>query len=367
MTRLFSNMLAALTIVPAVVAIVTTGIEWIRKASAARRLEALMLAVSVILVTMRVLGGHNPSPHLVPALVYAPLPFLLWAALRFGAGGLGASVALIAFISFHDLIHGRGTFASASMIENVLFLQILLGTVTVPLMLLSAVLSERRRTEQMLRESRGKLLEIQEQERRRIARELHDDIGQRLSLVELELRRLRNAAEEGTPSSGLRFPLGKLVRQVDAISEATRELSHDLHPIQLEYLGLVPALRRFCSEIQHQASMTTALHESGPLRPLNSDVALCLFRIAQEALHNVVKHSHARNARVELTTENNHLLMRIIDDGVGFVPERIQSTGLGLTNMKERLNSIGGTLKINSAPLKGTVVEASINLDGEKD
>src|SRR5262249_34847777 len=138
-------------------------------------------------VTAMVFGTSNVSPNSITLLVYAPLPLLLWASLRFGAAGLGASVSVMAVISFHYIAGRPLPVSRDSMIEQVLFLQLLLGAVTVPLMLLNAVLAERQFTEQKLRDNRNQLIHAQEEERARIARELHDDIGQRLALVTLNL------------------------------------------------------------------------------------------------------------------------------------------------------------------------------------
>lgn len=359
MTRLFSNMLAVLTIVPAIVAFGSSGSRQIQRSRLARRLEAISLFAAIIPITLLVYGGTDLLRDAFPALVYVPLPLLLWAALRFGASGLGASVLILSLIAFHYVTLGRGPFASSSMTENVLFLQLLLSVVTVPLLLLNAVLSEHRRTERKLLNSRSKLIHAQEQERRRIARELHDDIGQELSLVELDLRRLRNSIDEGLSSSGLKEPLEHLARQVNAVGEGTRSLSHGLHPIQLEYLGLVPVLRIYCREIETRASIRVFLHEPAAPFEVPPETALCFFRITQEALHNVVKHSRASSVQVELKARRKDVVLKIADDGVGFAPEPEQPVGLGLLSMRERVESIGGTVKIASSPLKGTLVEAA--------
>src|SRR5262249_6049707 len=191
-TRLFSNMLGVLTLVPAIVAF---GLTVRRHIKLHRVIEAGAIFILLLGTTLFVYGTAHPIPGFYPVLVYVPLPLLLWTSLRFGAGALSSAVALIAFVAFHYVGNGVGPFSSPSMIENVVFLQILLIVVTVPLLLLSAVLSERQRTETLLRESRSQIVDTQEHERIRIASELHDDIGQRLSLVQLELNRLRKAAD----------------------------------------------------------------------------------------------------------------------------------------------------------------------------
>lgn len=359
LTRLFSNMLAMLTVAPAMVAIGTNGVAWWRKATRLRVFEAVMLAALLITVTIFVYGGHRPPLVLVPALVYAPLPFLLWASLRFGTGSLAASVTTIAVILFRYVAQGRGLFASVPMTENVLFLQILLGVVTIPFLLLTAVLSERERAEDQLRANRAKLVEAEEQERRRIARELHDDIGQQMTLVELELRQLRAAVEKSGTNLG--SSVEKIRSQVSCISAATRELSHGLHPGQLEFFGLAPALKSFCAELQQNTALQISVNEKDMPERLDWDISLCLFRVAQEALHNVVRHSEARSCQVDLSGDHHRVVLRIADDGVGF-PSKKEHPGLGLINMRERLELLAGTLKLASVPRQGTVVQASVPL-----
>jgi len=357
LTRFLSNGLAAMTIVPVIVTGGNGGFAWMRKLTLPRMLELVVLALLIIPITILVYGGVNPSPELVPALVYVPLPFLLWACLRFGVGGLAACGTTIALISFHYVIEGRGPFASATLKENIFFLQLLLGIVIIPLMLVNAVLLERRRTEQKLQQSRIRLIETQEQERRRIARELHDDIGQQLSLIKLELHQISEAGAEHIPGS-LKMPLRSAMRQIDSVSEAIRTVSHGLHPAHLDFLGLLPALKAFCSELRQQTDMNIYLHEGDLPRQLDHEVALCFFRVAQEALNNVIKHSRARNVDVHLKTEGADLLLRIMDDGIGFGSDNHHSAGLGVVNMKDRVESLGGTLQITSERKRGTILAA---------
>jgi signal transduction histidine kinase len=356
LTRLFSNMLAALTIVPAIVIFgswkarlshITTG-RWI---------EALLLAVSITVVAFRVYGGYNVAPVFVPVLVYAPMPFLLWASLRFGTGALATSSVMIALISLYNVAHGRGPFTSSSMVENILFLQMLLGMVTVPLMLLNAVLAERRRAQYKLQESKRALIEIQEQERWRIAAELHDDIGQQLSLVQLELHQAREAAVQ---PNGIDKMLSQLEERVNAVVESTRELSHGLHPVQLEYLGLAMAIRRLCTRVQNEAGIDIRFHENSLPSILPTNISLNLFRVAQEALRNVVKHSQANTVIVEVGVNRARIVLQIADNGCGLARPEERREGLGLINMKERLKSIDGTIAFSSTLKKGTTITASV-------
>jgi signal transduction histidine kinase len=148
-----------------------------------------------------------------PALLYAPLPLLLWASVRFGTSGLSLSVLGIALISIWYTMHGIEAFPFASMRQNVLSLRILLCLVAVPLLFLSAVMSESRRTAEALRNTSGNLIDSQEQERRRISRELHDDLGQELALAMAKLDELR---EESHPS--VQPGLTNLFHQLSSIS-----------------------------------------------------------------------------------------------------------------------------------------------------
>lgn len=357
-TRLFSNTLAMLTLPPVIIALATSKFSR-RNIRVARVLEATLVVLLLVGITGAVYRRPHVISSLIPVLLYAPVPLLLWSCLRFGAGALSGSVALMAVLSFHYVGEGGGPFASTSLTENILFLQILLIVVTVPMLLLAAVLAEHRTTETLLRESASRIVGAQERERRRIASELHDDIGQRLSLVQLQLSRL-GTLTGAAARIDLKSSITRIMDQIAQISESTRDLSHGLHPIQLEYLGLTAALKSFCQEIQHSAALEIELQESGAAGKLDRDTSLCLFRVAQEALHNVVKHSQAKRALVELGVMNGQVVLRVIDDGIGFIPNRQMAGCLGLIDMSERLKSIGGAMKVTSSPTKGTIVEARV-------
>src|SRR6476469_4131908 len=183
----FTNALAVLTIVPPVMVLGAKNTFRIRRISAARLLESALLMLATVLVAFWVFGPLPPSPATTPTLMYIPLLFLVWAAVRFGLAGLSLSLFSVNLISMWYAAHGLEPFPHASLPQNILSLQILFCLSAVALMFLSAVMTEARRTQQSLRSMSSNLVKAQEQERHRIARELHDNLGQELALIEVTL------------------------------------------------------------------------------------------------------------------------------------------------------------------------------------
>ena len=352
--RLSSNMIATLTLVPTIVLFGQSGVSWIRNAKLAQYVEAILLAFGIVIVSVLVFGNVNNN---IPALIYAPLPLLLWASVRFGPAGLSASMLVVALISIWNVMHGRGPFLSASVAQNVLSLKVLLSLLACPLLWLAVVIAERRQTEYALQNTRRRLIQAQEQERHRIARDLHDDIVQQLTLLGLDLEELSNESD-----SSMKPRLDRLYDQVSSVAEAIRTLSHNLHPSVLEYLDLAPALSKLCRRIGEQSHITVNFAEVGfPSRDnLAAGVSSCFYRVAQEALQNIVKHSHARTATVELAVRDGRALLRIADQGVGMSPDQASCKGIGLSSMSERVTALDGTFKITSAASQGTTIEASV-------
>jgi signal transduction histidine kinase len=354
--RFWTNALAELTIVPLIVLGISNGRAWIRNATVTRCWEAGMLAIGIAAVSLLVFTSQPISPASAPALLYAPLPLLLWAAIRFGSGGLSLSVLCIALISIWSTLHGREPFPYASMQQNILSLQILFCMVAVPLLFLSAVMADARRTEKSLRDMSSSLIDAQEQERYRIARELHDDLGQELALMTVKLNGLLEQSGET-----LKPGLTDLTEQLSAISTTAREISHGLYPRQLEYIGLATAVKKLCEEMRRGNMFAVNLVMGNLPRQLQSSVSLCLYRVVQETFHNVMSHSQAKRVQVELGADHRWILLRIVDDGVGFEPRRATS-GLGLASMRQRVSSVGGSIDICSSPMAGTRIEVRVPL-----
>jgi signal transduction histidine kinase len=225
-------------------------------------------------------------------------------------------------------------------------------------------LTERRRAEDGLRANQrelqaltGRLLEAQEVERRRIARELHDDVNQSLALLSVEMELLAAAPPKSAAETADRVQA--LSAQVKELSSAVHDLSHQLHPAKLEQLGLVPAISGLCKELtQHHGLEVKFTHFDVP-EAIPDATALCLYRVVQEALRNVVKHGGTRHAAVELCGSAVAIRLRVADDGVGFDPSVIHD-GLGLVSMRERLHLVGGAIAIDSRPSVGTRIDIRI-------
>jgi two-component system sensor histidine kinase UhpB len=349
-TRLFSNALAELTVVPALVALVLSGASLLRMGKTSRLLEATLLAIAIVSTSVFAFGAGSGWRGNTPGLVYFPLPVLLWATIRFGVGGVSASLLATSLIALWNALHGRDPFTVGSVSQNVLTLQILFCSIGPPFMLLGAYIAE-------LKQSGSKLVAAQDQERRWIARELHDDICQQLTLVQLDLEEARNLAD---PSLNSRLAI--IYDQVSHVAKATHEISHGLHPTFLKHSGLGVALRALCRRMDTEKSLQVSFIDETQPTSTSIEISVCLYRVAQEALQNVAKHSHAQSVTVELKDESDRISLRIVDDGIGFNMREERMNGLGLISMLERVRLIGGTLRIRSSPNSGTTIEAFVPL-----
>ncbi len=295
-TRLTSNIVADLTIVPTIVIFGAKGLSWFRRANLSAYSEAAVLTMSTVVVSLLVFGRESAISSFW-AFIYAPLLLLIWALLRFGSGGVSASLLAVALISAWNTMHGRGPLGMQSMVYAVLSLQFLLTVLAISFLLSAALITERRSSEETLRAKRGNFVHAREQERYRIARELHDNILQRLTLLGLDLDEVRAASLALTKP-----PVNKLYEQISDISKAIRDLSHNLHPFMLEYLGLPRALRKLCRDAGAQCGIIIDFSGDNLASALPSDVSNCLFRAAQEALQNIAQHSRAKTTRLVLLT-----------------------------------------------------------------
>lgn len=222
-------------------------------------------------------------------------------------------------------------------------------------------ITERRGAEEALRHMSGRLITAHEEERTRIARELHDDLSQRMALLQIGVELFER--EEIGLSSKARQKLRNIAEVAKEVSSNIHDLSHQLHPSKLETLGLVASLGGFCREFseQHHLQLQFVFHNMPEQIP--KDLTLCLFRIVQEALRNVVKHSGAAEAEVKLSGQENGIDLCISDSGSGFNPESTTgAASLGLISMRERLRLVGGHMAVESEPSHGTRIHVRVPL-----
>jgi signal transduction histidine kinase len=225
-------------------------------------------------------------------------------------------------------------------------------------------ITERKQVEEALAGISRQLIEAQEQERGRIARELHDDIGQRLSLLIVELDQLQKNSRD--LSAQTRSSAGALKQKASEIVSDIQSLSHKLHSSKLQYLGITAAVRGFCREFGEQQNVEIDVNAHDLPSRLSPDIALCLFRVLQEALHNSAKHSGVRHFGVRLWLSSDEVHLAVSDSGAGFdIKTVMKGRGLGLTSMRERVRLVSGTIVIESKPAAGTTIHVCVPFKSE--
>ncbi len=221
-----------------------------------------------------------------------------------------------------------------------------------------------RRRNDELRDLTGRLLAAAEEERARIALELHDDLNQQLAILGLDLGRLERQARDTPAEFGDRVQ--SLQDRVGKLSDDVRGLAYRLHPSVLDYLGLEAALESECAQFSSRERMRADFTAVDVPEDVPQDVALCLYRIAQEGLRNAARHASSPRATVALVGDSSGIRLRVKDYGRGFDPS-LQSVhhGLGIVGMQERARLVSGRLTVESRPGHGTVVEVWVPLSSE--
>ncbi len=217
-------------------------------------------------------------------------------------------------------------------------------------------LATRRREAPQPDDLAGRLVDAQETERRRIGRELHDHFGPALTILVLRIDRLR-----ADPAIGrdMERGLDELRRRADEIADEVHRLSHRFHSSPLDHEGLAPAIARLVTEFSSHHGLAIELSPTSMPYELPADVALCLFRVTEESLTNIARHSEARSVRVALSGNAQGIRLTVEDDGEGFDPVvAARRPGLGFVSMRERLRALHGVVRIDSAPSRGTRVDA---------
>lgn len=233
-------------------------------------------------------------------------------------------------------------------------------------------LQKRKKAEVELRNSRqdlkmlaGRLISSQEEELSRLSREFHDDLAQRLAAVAIEAGTLELQSRHIETS--VLQKIGHIKGQLIGLSEDVHAISRQIHPAILKDLGLVRAIKSQCMSFSDRENISVDFHSQDIPEAIPEDISLCIYRIIQESLRNIAKHSRAGRVEVSLKGVPGNILLKVEDDGMGFVPQCAQHTpGIGLASMRERVQYVNGEFDIRSEPGKGTEIEVSVPLEKRK-
>jgi signal transduction histidine kinase len=219
--------------------------------------------------------------------------------------------------------------------------------------LATALVLYQRRFLAMHRQYAEDLVRAHEEERARVARDVHDDALQRINILVHEVDEC--AEEPGLPGDARHHIIG-LRGELEDLSKVLRDMAYRLHPSFHEQDGLVPLLEQLAEQVDRTSGVRVAVRHGGGLPRLTPECSLVAYRIAQEALHNVVRHAASPSAALEVSTRRDAVELTVADEGRGFDPAAPPHRGLGLISMSERARAVGGSLSVESRPNGGTLV-----------
>jgi signal transduction histidine kinase len=328
--------------------------------------ELGLIALALVGVCGVLLSWDHPPSTFVEVLHLAPVPILVWASLRSGVGGTSLALLIFAGVVTVNALIGRGPFAMSSPIEDIVSLQAFLIAISIPLMLLAALVEERTQAQIALDLSEQNLLTMREQEHQRLADELHDSTVQHLTAIDLSLVRLRSASAGEEDK-------GQIIDDIaTSVQEATKELrtfSYLLHPAQLQSDGLLATLQRYIDGFARRTHLRATFRNSGLIDELPPAHQQAVLRIVQEALANVHRHASASRVLVSVTRLGQSLHVVISDDGRGIRAfgqtdaSGPLNLGVGIPGMRTRARRLGGTLHVR-ARTRGTTIHAVLPAKG---
>lgn len=230
----------------------------------------------------------------------------------------------------------------------------------------SALAIDRARINDALREREARiaqlsahLLQVQEQERKRISRELHDETGQGLMVIRLYLGMLESSIKGRAPRSKIRETLGVVDRTIDGIRRIIARLS----PLVLQELGLIAAIRKEAKDLARATGVRARVVVPDEVGRLTPETEAAIYRVVQEALHNIAKHAQASSVNIQMSRENGSVKLLVEDDGVGLPPRagaNSHGRSFGLVGIRERIGMLGGAVRVSSGKGKGTRLEVTV-------
>lgn len=358
--------------------------------AAALLVTMLLMWGAIFLIPMRQEQGYYPA-------ALAVFPFVIWGAVRFGVLGVGLVNLINALLAHYGSSQGVGPFASASPIDGVVRWYLFTNVVCSTGLLLAATIAAERQAKMELKESHDELeskvlartaelahtnddlqqemamrerletalIQVSEAQQKCIGRELHDGLGQHLTSIAFF-----GAALQQKLDAQKRPEAKDVQRIVDLVNQSidkTRRVSHGLYPAALESQGLSAALKELADNTRALKGIDCDLRTDPAMRIDDPVLAINLYRVAQEAIHNAVKHGKANHVWIELSSCDGHDRLLISDNGIGIDPQRIeQSPGLGMYSLRARASLLGGTLEIEASPQGGTTVAVIYPAEREK-
>ena len=362
-----ANALASLTLGPAILTCAEWRTDLAGSRSRWRQGEALLVAICLALACVLVchVTPLIAGPGLLPALLYLPLPIIIWAAVRFGAKGASGAVLIVTVGTIWSALDGTGMFVGADPEKNVLNLQLFLVALSVPVLLLGASVDGARRAEQVIRELARNLLVARDDERRRVAKDLHESIAQTLVAATW------TAADAQRRVPQARSTLKHLEELLQQAIRKLRAVSYLLHPPLLDEAGLESALSQYADEYSRRNATTVDLEVSPDLGRLPHHVELALYRLVEQALDTVRRESPGEPSRIRLTpasTSGNRDVLLTVEGTAkdtpppGGVPSMLnKADSLGRTqsmeiaSMRERVGRMGGELQFESSASKAVI------------
>lgn len=317
------------------------------------------LVVMVVLLSIAWTSEVLPAAFHAP-LMLAPAILLIWCLIVNGPVVSSITLLCITLLCMHFCSHGMGPMVVPDLGMTTLSVQLWASCLAVAHLYLATLVEQRTsdraslsRAYRRLSELTGRMLVVQEAERTRIAQDLHDDINQSLASVSIQLSALKR---EAAPDERAR--LEDIQQQVQDVSGDIRRISHALHPSILRYTSLSASLIGLCQAQGTEGGLQMDCSRVEDL-PLSCHAKLNLFRVAQEALHNVGTHAQATWVRIRLYREHADVVLQVDDNGKGLPDhwQRLFGQGLGLLSMEERARSLGGRLEIRNREEGGTRVE----------
>jgi signal transduction histidine kinase len=327
--------------------VVPLAIAWSRPPARtwwkARGMELGLMTIAVAALSEFALRGHMPATYIV-------FPGLIWAALRFGPYGATVAIAVAAGFTAWNTSHFLGPFVYDSVTRSSLNTQLYIGVSAISTLCLAVVVSERERFARMLHASRARLVMSSDIQRRRIEQDLHDAVQQRLIALAAYLGRAARQARDRPEHAAAVFDEADevLATTIDEL----RTIAHGIHPAVLSDLGLARAIR----SVARRSTIPVTLGDLPSVR-FDPTTEATAYYVVSEAIGNAQRYAYATSIVVRAIAVPPHLCVEVYDDGIGGASEVV---GSGLQGLRDRVEAVGGTLRIESPAAGGTLVAAAI-------